>query len=137
MEDDAAVREVLKESLAASGWEVAQAADGAAARAVLEGAMLLDILVSDVVMPGAVSGVELARTAARLRPELPVLLISGYPTATLAAQGADEADLHLLRKPFTHAELLAGMREARQAAGVRGISAIAARGPVASHAEGA
>ncbi len=137
VEDDAAVREVLKESLAASGWEVAQAADGAAARAVLEGAMLLDILVSDVVMPGAVSGVELARTAARLRPELPVLLISGYPTATLAAQGADEADLHLLRKPFTHAELLAGMREARQAAGVRGISAIAARGPVASHAEGA
>ena len=119
VEDDADVREVLKESLAASGWEVTQAADGAAACEVLEGGAQLDILVTDVVMPGAVSGVALARTAARLRPELPVLLISGYPTATLAAQGAEEADLNLLRKPFTHAELLARMRQARQGAGRR------------------
>ena len=81
--------------------------------------MPLDILVTDVVMPGAVSGVALVRSAARLRPELPVLLISGYPTATLAAQGAEEAEMNLLRKPFTHTELLAHMRQARQAAGRR------------------
>ena len=118
-EDDADVREVLKESLAASGWEVTEAADGAAACAVLEGDVPLDILVTDVVMPGAVSGVALVRSAARLRPELPVLLISGYPTATLAAQGAEEAEMNLLRKPFTHTELLAHMRQARQAAGRR------------------
>ncbi len=114
VEDDADVREVLKESLAASGWEVTQAADGAAACEVLEQDVPLDILVSDVVMPGAVSGVALVRAAARLRPELPVLLISGYPSATLAAQGADESELNLLRKPFTHAEFLARMEAVRR-----------------------
>lgn len=114
VEDDADVREVLRESLAASGWEVTQAADGATARDVLEGRAPLDIVVSDVVMPGAVNGVDLARAAARLRPGLPVLLISGFPSAVLAAQGAREGELNLLRKPFTHAELLARMREARQ-----------------------
>lgn len=119
VEDDADVREVLMESLAASGWEVTQAEDGAAACAVLEGDVPLDILVTDVVMPGMVSGVALVRAAARLRPELPVLLISGYPTATLAAQGAEEAEMNLLRKPFTHGELLSRMRQARQAAGCR------------------
>jgi signal transduction histidine kinase/ActR/RegA family two-component response regulator len=119
VEDDADVREVLMESLAASGWEVTQAEDGAAACAVLEGDVPLDILVTDVVMPGVVSGVALVRAAARLRPELPVLLISGYPTATLAAQGAEEAEMNLLRKPFTHGELLSRMRQARQAAGCR------------------
>ncbi len=136
VEDDADVREVLKESLAASGWEVTQAQDGAAACEVLEGGAPLDVLVTDVVMPGAVSGVALARAAARLRPELPVLLISGYPTATLAAQGADEAELNLLRKPFTHAELLSRMRQARQAAGWRGITPAAARETAASRAAG-
>jgi signal transduction histidine kinase/CheY-like chemotaxis protein len=119
VEDDADVREVLQESLSASSWQVTQAADGAAAREVLEGDAPLDIVVSDVVMPGAVSGVDLARLARTLRPGLPVLLISGYPTATLAAQGVDEAELNLLRKPFTHAELLARMAQLRQGASVR------------------
>lgn len=43
-----------------------------------------------------------------------MLLISGFPTATLAAQGADENELNLMRKPFTHTELLARMQQARQ-----------------------
>lgn len=115
VEDDADVREVLRESLSASGWEVTQAADGATACEVLEGPAPLDIVVSDVVMPGTVNGVELARAAARLRPDLPVLLISGFPSAALVAQGADERELNLMRKPFTHAELLGRMREARRA----------------------
>jgi len=113
VEDDADVRDVLQESLTASAWQVMPAADGAAARAVLESGVPLDIVVSDVVMPGRISGVDLARIAAGLRPGLPVLLISGYPTAILAAQGADESSLNLLRKPFTHAELLARMEQLR------------------------
>lgn len=113
VEDDADVRDVLRESLAASGAHVIPVADGAAARSVLESGVALDIVVSDVVMPGGISGVDLARIAEKVRPGLPVLLISGYPSATLAAQGADEASLNLLRKPFTHAELLARMEQLR------------------------
>ncbi len=113
VEDDADVRDVLQESLTSSGWHVISTADGAAARAVLESGVPLDLVISDVVMPGELSGVDLVRIAATLRPDLPVLLISGYPAATLAAQGADERELNLLRKPFTHAELLSRLRQLR------------------------
>ena len=106
VEDDADVRPVLHESLSAAGWEVTAVADGSAALEVLGRGQKLDVLVTDVVMPGSVSGVELARRAALLRPGLPVLLISGYAAATLAAHGATEDEFDLLRKPFTAEQLL-------------------------------
>ncbi len=110
VEDDADVREVLREGLVAGGWQVTQAADAAAACRVLEGPAPFDIVVSDMVMPGGMSGMDLASAAARLRPGVPVLLMSGFPSAVLGAQGVEEGELNLLRKPFTHAELLARMR---------------------------
>ncbi len=87
-------------------------ADGDAALEVLGRGQKLDVLVTDVVMPGAVSGVELARRAALLRPGLPVLLISGYAAATLAQHGATEDEFDLLRKPFTAEQLLDRMQRA-------------------------
>jgi CheY-like chemotaxis protein len=112
VEDDADVRPVLHESLSAAGWEVTAVADGSAALEVLGRGQKLDVLVTDVVMPGAVSGVELARRAALMRPGLPVLLISGYAAATLAAHGATEDEFDLLRKPFTAEQLLDRIRRA-------------------------
>jgi signal transduction histidine kinase/ActR/RegA family two-component response regulator len=112
VEDDADVRPVLQESLASAGWEVTAVADGQAALEELRRGGALDMLVTDVVMPGDVSGVELARRATAMRPGLPVLLISGYATATLAAHGASEDEFDLLRKPFTADQLLARMRRA-------------------------
>jgi len=57
-------------------------------------------------MPGGMSGIELARSVAKLRPLLPILLISGYPGAVLEAEGAAEREFDLLRKPFSQQELV-------------------------------
>ncbi len=126
VEDDADLRPVLKELLAAQGWEVVEVPDGKAAQAMLAADSSLDVVVTDVVMPGGVSGVDVARRAAQLRPGLPVVLISGYPTAILAAHGACEEEFDLLRKPFSGGELMDRIRLARRRRGMAHRSAEAA-----------
>jgi CheY-like chemotaxis protein len=62
-------------------------------------------MVSDVVMPGGLSGIELAREARALRPRLRVVLTSGYAAEILARHGADK-DFEVLVKPYSQADLL-------------------------------
>ena len=113
VEDDAGVRDVSARALRAGGFQVLAAAGaGEAMELAARSPGPIDVLVTDVVMPGSVSGVELARRAAMLRPGLPVLLISGYAAATLAAHGATEDEFDLLRKPVTSDQLLARMQRA-------------------------
>lgn len=119
VEDDADLRPVLRDGMAANGWEVVAVTDAASAQAVLDedrrsGSRRVDVLVTDVMMPGGTSGVDLARSAARTWPDLPVLMISGYPAAILAAHGAREEEFDLLRKPFTGTELIARVQLACQ-----------------------
>ena len=104
-EDDAAVAATLGEALALRGWEVIHASAGEAALELLEQRPDIDVLVSDVVMAGALGGVALARAASALRPGLPVLLISGYAGEALSAGGVREGEFDLLPKPFTHQAL--------------------------------
>ena len=66
----------------------------------------VDLLFSDVVMPGGATGVDLARAAHDLRPDLRVLLTSGYSGSSLTLYGA-ECEYELLAKPYTRAVLLA------------------------------
>src|SRR5580765_731289 len=92
VEDDPEVLDVTVETLRRMHYEVLTAADGPAALAVLQREADIDILFSDIVMPRGVNGVELARTALRLRPQLRVLLVSGYPASALSGAqqlGAD------------------------------------------------
>jgi CheY-like chemotaxis protein len=98
------VLEVASETLREAGFRVLSAPDGRAALRLLEEARRIDLLFSDVVMPGGLSGIELARAARRLRPELVVLLASGYPGEALAGQGGDE--FTLIGKPYNRASLL-------------------------------
>ncbi len=109
VEDDAELRATLREALARSGWDVIAVPDGRVARDLLDRDPAIAMLVTDVLMPGGVSGVELARAAAKLRPGLPVLLMSGYPNTILAAEGAVEGEFRLLQKPFSQAQLEEGM----------------------------
>src|SRR5207237_2661186 len=85
VEDDPEVLDVTVETLRRMGYEVLTAGDGPAALAVLRREAEIDILFSDIVMPRGMNGVELARTALRLRPRLRVLLASGYPVSALSA----------------------------------------------------
>ncbi|PZQ64675.1 MAG: hypothetical protein DI570_04395 [Phenylobacterium zucineum] len=97
-EDDDQVGAVVEDMLADLGHRVRRTRDAAAAVKVLKAREPIDLLLTDVIMPGEMSGVELARTAVELCPDLPVILSSGYTGEVLTA--AEEAPWPLLRKPY-------------------------------------
>lgn len=87
-----------------AGYEVIEAESAAQALSLLESGKPLDVLVTDYAMPG-MSGAALARAARILRPDLPVLLITGYSVE----DDAEVAHLPRLTKPFDKAELTAAI----------------------------
>ena len=107
VEDETAVRELVERILRKAGFEVTAAPDPLIALRTAAEAGPFDLLVSDVVMPG-MNGIELARELRAIRPDLRVLLISGYTEEAVGRVGPDGLDL--LSKPFTAEELLARIR---------------------------
>jgi CheY-like chemotaxis protein len=83
-----------------SGYEVIEVKDGSEALEVLEGKEPVDVLFCDVVLPGGMDGVELARAARARRPGLPVLFTSGYAHRFVLRLSGDLSDLGWLPKPF-------------------------------------
>jgi PAS domain S-box-containing protein len=112
VEDDPEVLDVTVETLRGFGWEVLTAPDGPSALSVLRRDADIDVLFSDIVMPRGMNGLELARQARRLRPQLRVLLASGYPASVLPSdQGAgEEGEFPFLSKPYRAAELANKLR---------------------------
>ncbi len=111
VEDEAALRDVAGRILSRAGYRVLTAAGGPQAldlAAGHEGA--IDLLVSDVVMPGML-GKELAEKLVGVRPGTRVLYMSGYAQPVLASQGTLEPGVALLEKPFTSADLLSAVRD--------------------------
>ena len=107
VEDDEALNELVGEMLVDLGVEVARA--GSAAEGLsLFAAGAFDLVVSDMVMPGKLDGLALARRLRSERAGLPVLLMTGYSNAADAAL-AD--GFRVLRKPFSSAELAAALGE--------------------------
>jgi CheY-like chemotaxis protein len=110
VEDEDALRDVAGRILTGAGYRVLTADGGAQA---LELAARhhgqIDLLVSDVVMPGML-GKELAERLVRARPGTRVLYMSGYAQPVLASQGTLEPGVALLEKPFTANDLLAAVR---------------------------
>jgi PAS domain S-box-containing protein len=111
VDDEDALREVAGRILAGAGYHVL-AADGG--RSALELAALhegaIDLLVSDVMMPGML-GKELAERLVDARPETRVLYMSGYARPVLASQGTLEDGVALLEKPFSAEDLLSAVRK--------------------------
>jgi PAS domain S-box-containing protein len=101
VEDDEAVRELAVAFLADFGYRLVEAQDGSAAFAVLSTDAAIDLLFTDVVMPGSIDGPELARQAKRLRPELKVLFTSGYAEDALVHHGKLDEGVELIIKPYT------------------------------------
>jgi signal transduction histidine kinase/ActR/RegA family two-component response regulator len=115
VEDDAAVRELAARALREAGYRVLEAENGPAAIAVA-GATLgtIDLLLTDVVMPGQ-SGGALASELRGTRPSLPVLFISGYPDDTVRS-GVVDSEASFLAKPFAPGDLRLAVRKAVDAA---------------------
>lgn len=104
VDDDIGVRDTTASGLREYGYDVIEADCGVAALAILDGGCDVDVLVTDVVMPG-MHGSELANAARMRRPSLPIILITGY-MGGLVQRDVPE-DLPVLRKPFRPAELAA------------------------------
>ena len=85
VEDDDSVAQLVEEMLRELGYEVARASDALAALALLSKDGAFDLVFSDMVMPGDMGGLDLARDISRLRPSLPVILTTGYSAAAAAA----------------------------------------------------
>ena len=109
VEDDASVGEMVEAMLTDLGHEVMRAEAAAPALAILRRPDRIDLMLTDLIMPGGMNGVELARAAVALRPGLPVILTSGYTGETLGA--ATDAPWPLLTKPYP-AEALAAVIDA-------------------------
>jgi CheY-like chemotaxis protein len=107
VEDEAALREVTRRILARNGYEVLVASNGyQAINLATAGTQRLDVLLTDVVMPG-MQGKEVAERVRMLRPEVRVLYMSGYTHGLLGVQRVLEPSVHLLEKPFSETSLLA------------------------------
>ena len=112
VEDESAVLLAAARILSRDGYKVRVRSDPTDAITMLaDAATQVDILVTDMVMPG-LSGVELARRAQELRPGLPVLYMSGYSQELAAQRGTLPAGSKVLRKPFTRRDLLEAVSEA-------------------------
>jgi len=111
VEDDDEVAALVSEMLAQLGYEVTRAASAAAALGALADGRSIDLIFSDVMMPGGMNGVELAREVRRRRNDMPVLLTSGYSQA--AAEDAAKAGIQILPKPYQIDELAAALAAAK------------------------
>lgn len=111
VDDEPAVRSLVRSILAAQGYRVVEAEDADAARHLAgEGSRAIDLLLTDMVMPG-VSGTALARELMTTRPDLKVLFMSGFADPTRFGADRLEHGSHFLQKPFKPATLTAKVRE--------------------------
>jgi signal transduction histidine kinase len=111
VEDDDAVRALARAMLEDIGYGVVEANSADAALKILETQADIDVVFSDVVMPGQTSGIDLARRLIEQRPELPVVLTSGYSSHYSDPDGILSL-VQFLRKPYHQAELSAQLRKA-------------------------
>ncbi len=110
VDDEEGLRELAEETLTASGFAVLLAESGVQALDFIEREARIDLLFSDIVMPGGVSGYQLAEQALEKFPSLQILLTSGY-TANASRNIAGRQDVVLLDKPYTQQALADKIRE--------------------------
>lgn len=110
VEDDPLMRSSIKAMLQQHGYAVVEAPDGKSALDLMtDGSLRVEVLLSDVMMPG-LTGPELALRLREIRPEVKVVLMSGYPGEILAKEGQAGSDDQLLEKPFTKVALLKALQ---------------------------
>ena len=111
VEDDPGVRQLAVAQLRSLGYQVLEAPDGASAIALLEGDAKVDLLFTDVVMPGGMTGRQLAEESRRLRPQMKVLFTSGYTPDSMLHDGKLGSGAQLLSKPYRREGLAKKVRE--------------------------
>jgi CheY-like chemotaxis protein len=110
-EDDEDVRAYSAEVLRELGYVVLEAEDGPSALALLETAEHVNLLFTDVVLPGGMSGAELARRAITSRSHIKTLFTTGYARNAIVHHGRLDPGVDLLTKPFSYNDLAARVRD--------------------------
>jgi CheY-like chemotaxis protein len=110
-EDEEAVRTTVVDMLTDLGYRVLKAADAASALAVVESGVPIDVLFTDVVMPGTLRSPELVRMARERLPNLAVLFTSGYTGNSIVHGGRLDPGVELLSKPYTRERLARRIRQ--------------------------
>jgi nitrogen-specific signal transduction histidine kinase len=113
VEDNDNVRKSVVQQLQRLGYRTLEAEDGQAALAILESDPRIDLLFSDVVMPGGLSGRQLAAAVRRRRPDLKILLTSGFPDKAGDARAGERKE-PVLGKPYRQRDLALKLREILQ-----------------------
>jgi DNA-binding NtrC family response regulator len=114
VEDESRVRNVTVARLTSLGYRVLEASSGTAAMEVLGDHPEIEILFSDLVLPGELSGLDLAKRVQEIHPNVHVILTSGYSAELMSGWG-EELDLQVLPKPYRQADLARIFRDALQA----------------------
>jgi CheY-like chemotaxis protein len=109
-EDDGPVRETAVAMLGELGYRVLKAKDAQSALTIIESGLQIDLLFTDVVMPGSLKSPELARKARERLPDLAILFTSGYTENSIVHGGRLDAGVNLLGKPYTREALAKRIR---------------------------
>ncbi len=141
-EDDEGVRETVVELLGELGYRVLKAPDAASAMAIISSGIPIDLLFTDVVMPGPLRSPDLARKAREAIPNLAVLFTSGYTENAIVHGGRLDAGVELLGKPYTRAALASKIRHVlanreQRAGSARDLAHVRAKGDAAARAPAA
>jgi len=117
VEDEDAVRSIMVQHLTDLGYRVRARANGPEAVSELEGPEPFDLLLTDIVMPGGMTGYEVAAAALSRRAAIKVLFTTGYAGPPRSSTASQHPDAPVLRKPFRKQELAEAVRTALQGAG--------------------
>ena len=105
VEDDSALRAYTTEILTELGYRILEASSGAAALEILTRTPAIDLLFTDIVMPGGMNGRQLADEAVRRRPSLKVLFTTGYTRNAIVHHGRLDPGVELITKPYSFGDL--------------------------------
>ncbi|AVB28470.1 response regulator [Pseudomonas syringae pv. syringae] len=111
VDDEPAVRLLITELLEDLGYIVLQAERGADALTILQSKAAIDLLITDVGLPGGMNGRQVADAARDVRPDLKILFVTGYAENAALAHDTLEPGMHVLPKPFAIAELIGRVTE--------------------------
>ena len=111
VEDQVDVGDYAETVLSEFGYTVLRAENANDALTLLDGAGHIDVLFSDLIMPGGMNGVMLAREVKRRRPKMRVLLTTGYAESSIERVDARGAEFDLIQKPYKRSELATKVRQ--------------------------
>ena len=111
VEDEEPIRLLMEDVLHDHGYTVLSAENGAAALARLGASIAIDLMVTDIGLPGGMNGRELSLAARKLRPGLPILMMTGFAPASVLGDRRLEPGMAIMTKPFTMAALTIQIQE--------------------------